>query len=217
MKTVIDRIEEAYKRDRDSWPEKTRIRFHRALKWARRAESESGDVDAEFIFLWISFNAAYARLIEEQSTANERDRYEQFLRLMVVADRKRQLSALLFSDFADSLTRLIENQYVSFDYWQHQLYPDRSISWESEFSKSIRRAEKAVREQDILPYLMIVLSRVQVLRNQIMHGAATYGSGTNREQVRDATHFMRQFVPMMLEIMLVDPEQDWGEVMYPVQ
>jgi hypothetical protein len=167
--------------------------------------------------LWISFNAAYARLIEEQSTANERDRYEQFLRLMVVADRKRQLSALLFSDFADSLTRLIENQYVSFDYWQHQLYPDRSISWESEFSKSIRRAEKAVREQDILPYLMIVLSRVQVLRNQIMHGAATYGSGTNREQVRDATHFMRQFVPMMLEIMLVDPEQDWGEVMYPVQ
>jgi hypothetical protein len=64
---------------------------------------------------------------------------------------------------------------------------------------------------------MIVLSRVHVLRNQIMHGAATYGGGTNREQVQDATHFMRQFVPTMLDIMLSDPDQDWGDVMYPVR
>jgi hypothetical protein len=217
MKTAIEHIEEAYKRERSSWAEQTRVRFHRALKWAKRAEEDAGDADAEFIFLWISFNAAYARVIEERNSTNERGRYEDFLRLLVVADRKKKLSTLLFSSFADSLTRLIANQYVLWEFWQQQLYPENQCDWELELSKSIRRSEKAVREQDIHTYLMIVLSRVHVLRNQIMHGAATYGGGTNREQVQDATHFMRQFVPTMLDIMLSDPDQDWGDVMYPVR
>ena len=34
--------------------------MHRALSWLEKAE-QSDDLDSRFIFLWISFNAAYAK------------------------------------------------------------------------------------------------------------------------------------------------------------
>ena len=36
------------------------MRTHRALSWLNRAEQESEDLDARFIFLWIAFNSAYS-------------------------------------------------------------------------------------------------------------------------------------------------------------
>jgi hypothetical protein len=56
-----------------------------------------------------------------------------------------------------------------------------------------------------------------VLRNQIVHGSATWKSSANREQVQDAAQVMRTIVPLMIDIMMDDPDQDWGEPLYPVQ
>ncbi len=49
------------KRHRELWdylPEALSLRTHRALSWLQRAEQETEDDDARFIFLWIAFNAA---------------------------------------------------------------------------------------------------------------------------------------------------------------
>jgi len=45
---------------RDKFPEALSLRVHRALSWLNRAEQETEDIDAKFIFLWVAFNAAYA-------------------------------------------------------------------------------------------------------------------------------------------------------------
>ena len=45
----------------ETWPETFRVRLHRAISWLARAEGEPDDHDAQFVFLWIAFNAAYAR------------------------------------------------------------------------------------------------------------------------------------------------------------
>ncbi|RLA40362.1 MAG: hypothetical protein DRR42_25985, partial [Gammaproteobacteria bacterium] len=45
---------------RDNFPESLSLRVHRALSWLNRAEQETKDHDARFIFLWVAFNAAYA-------------------------------------------------------------------------------------------------------------------------------------------------------------
>jgi hypothetical protein len=34
---------------------------------------------------------------------------------------------------------------------------------------------------------------------------------------QDTAAFLRQFVPLMIEVMMDDPNQEWGEPMYPVQ
>lgn len=55
-----DSMKSCLKRDAARYPEATRVRIHRALSWLERAEKESKDPDATFIFLWIAFNAACA-------------------------------------------------------------------------------------------------------------------------------------------------------------
>ena len=45
--------------ERVNYPEHLSLRVHRALSWLNRAE-QCQDDDGRFIFLWISFNAAYA-------------------------------------------------------------------------------------------------------------------------------------------------------------
>ena len=67
----------------DTMPEATRIRIHRAISWLARAEAEQGDPDARFLFLWIAFNAAYAREFGKEQT--ERDQLKAYFAAL---DRK---------------------------------------------------------------------------------------------------------------------------------
>jgi len=45
---------------RDTYEESFSIRIHRSLSWLNRAEQEDKDIDAKFIFIWISLNSAYS-------------------------------------------------------------------------------------------------------------------------------------------------------------
>jgi hypothetical protein len=84
-------------------------------------------------------------------------------------------------------------------------------------TNDIRRAHGALHHGDVYTYLRLVLSRLYVLRNQIVHGSATWKSSANRDQVQDAAQVMRTIVPLMIDIMMDDPDQEWGEPLYPVQ
>ena len=62
----------------------------------------------------------------------------------------------------------------------------------------------------------MIFDRLYVLRNQLLHGAATWNSGVNREQVRHGAAILGRLIPEVLEIMLVNHDADWGEIRYPV-
>ena len=62
----------------------------------------------------------------------------------------------------------------------------------------------------------VVLERLYTLRNQLIHGGATYNSKLNRSQLRDACNIMQLLVPIIIDIMLENGEHDWGEIAYPV-
>ena len=218
MQTAIDIVVERYKRERKHWDEIFRTRIHRAVSWLKRANAEDKDPDAAFLFLWISFNAAYARMIEDEVQKGEREKYDRFIGCLVSADRRGRIADLLFNQFSDSLQELIANQYVFHEYWQRQLYPDRDIDWQQQLSFSILNASMYARKRNAYEYLRIVLSRAHVLRNQIVHGASTWGGKTNRKQVQDATAVLRQLVPLMIDVMMDNPVGDeWGDILYPVQ
>ena len=71
-------------------------------------------------------------------------------------------------------------------------------------------ASAALAARDTVTVLSIVLSRIYTLRNQLVHGGATWGSSVNREQMRDCTNFMAKLVPLVIEIMMDHPETLWG-------
>ena len=53
------KLKDKHRSVRDDQEKSLSIRIHRSLSWLGKAEQET-DEDAQFIFLWISFNAAYA-------------------------------------------------------------------------------------------------------------------------------------------------------------
>ena len=51
-----------FKSKKNAFNEDFAIRIHRSLSWLKRSEVEIEDMDAKFIFLWISFNSIYSGL-----------------------------------------------------------------------------------------------------------------------------------------------------------
>lgn len=67
------------------------------------------------------------------------------------------------------------------------------------------------------PKLMsVVFSGLYTLRNQLIHGGATWNGQVNREQVRLGGQIMGDIVPAVLSIMMRHPKVLWGSPSYPV-
>ena len=64
--------------------------------------------------------------------------------------------------------------------------------------------------------LSIVFSRIYTLRNQIMHGGATWNGSVNRDQIRDCVAILADLVPVVIEVMMDHHGALWGEASYPV-
>ena len=64
--------------------------------------------------------------------------------------------------------------------------------------------------------LLVVFDRLYVLRNQLVHGGATWNSSINRAQVKDGAAVLGWLLPVFIDIMLENPDQDWGKPFYPV-
>jgi hypothetical protein len=62
----------------------------------------------------------------------------------------------------------------------------------------------------------IVFDRLYVLRNQIVHGGATWNSAVNRSQVEDGAKLLGLMVPIIIHLMMTSPNQLWGDPCYPV-
>jgi hypothetical protein len=73
-----------------------------------------------------------------------------------------------------------------------------------------------MRHKDTVRILSIVFDRLYVLRNQLLHGGATWNSGTNRHQVRGGTAVLGWLLPIFIDIMMDSPDHDWGRALYPV-
>lgn len=198
----------------DTHEEPSRVRIHRAISWLARAERETDDPDARFVFLWIAFNAAYAKAFgfEESSRAQ----LAAFFSHLLAVDADKRLAGLMFSQFSGPLRTLIANKHVFEPFWRALRDHDSSGHWETQFQSSSRVAMRAVLDGRIDVVLGVVFDRLYVLRNQLVHGGATWNSRANREQVKDGANIMSAVVPVVVELMLDHPGVDFGEILYPV-
>jgi len=194
--------------------EHSRIRLHRALSWLARAEREAEDPDARFIFLWIAFNAAYARQFGNETP--EREQLGRFLAELVRFDTGERLKAAVFGQFSGPIRVLIDNPYVFQPFWNALRDHDSSDAWKIQFEAAKRAALAAVMAGRTEQVLGIVFDRLYVLRNQLVHGGATWNSQVNRGQIRDGAQLMGTLLPIVLQILIEHPELEIGEILYPV-
>ena len=182
------------------------LRMRRATSWLARAEQERDDPDAAFIFCWIAFNAAYSGNI-----AGERRAFKVYFGKILALRDGRVIFSEMSSKFAEAIRKFIPNQYVFPDFWTGDIFQQTDPQvWEPSLDRSISRFHRAIENDNIRDILEELFDRLYVLRNQLIHGGATWQGGVNRSQVRDGAAIMAFLVPHFINLMLDNPTADWG-------
>jgi hypothetical protein len=222
-----DRLKIKQRELREAFPLALTLRVHRALSWLLRAHGEEEDLDTRFILLWIGFNAAYAGDVESAlgdegsssrraSHANERAQFENFFRTLVALDADNRLYDSLWTRFGQEIRVLLDNRYVFAPFWRFHAKQPGGAGWEISFESAKRAAHNALAAGDTPVVLSIVFDRLYVLRNQLLHGGATWNSAANRAQVRDGAALLGHLLPLFIDLMMDNPDEDWAMPLYPV-
>ncbi|WP_244506119.1 HEPN domain-containing protein [Microbulbifer marinus] len=189
--------------------------MHRALSWLCRAE-QCEDVDSAFIFLWISFNAAYAQEIDRTLGIGDQDLFRRFIDRLVDLDTSNDLYSHVWHEFSGSIRLLLDNPFIFHPFWAYQRGEIDAKSWRQSFNSANTAVKASLASSDTKTVLGVIFSRLYTLRNQLVHGGATWQGRVNRDQIRDGMAIMGKLVPSIIEIMMLNPDSFPGDACYPV-
>ena len=199
----------------ETFPDILRERVRRSLSWIGRAEKEieRDDLDAAFIFYWIALDAAYKEgRRESQFEADARNGY---LDKIIGLDTRREVYNLIWREFSGPIRVLLDNKYIFQPFWDYHNGLSEEGNWEYWFERRRREVHDALGKQNTRFILHKMFDRLYTLRNQLMHGGATWNRSVNRDQVRDGTRIIRRLVPLFVDLMMDDPDNNWGNAYYP--
>lgn len=204
-------------------PQRIFLRLYRSLRWLARSEVEPKDakdagfgdgMDARFIFLWIAFNAVYADMEYADNDTPERRVQEKYFNELTKHDRDRRIYDALWNRFSGPIRQLMANRYVFAPYWHYQNGREDHGDWEEKMGNEGKRFKREMGDMETSKVLKRVFDRLYVLRNQLIHGGATWNSSKNRSQVRDGTAILGFLLPIFIDIMIENPGGDWGNHPY---
>lgn len=212
----FDNLKSKQRALRDGFPPNVGLRVHRAISWLGRAERETDDRDAAFIFYWIAFNAAYADDIRQAVASGERNSFEDYFAKLIGLDKEHRIYNAIWEKFSASIRVILDNRFVFQPFWNHLNGMDGYEDWEERLTRSRARTNSALQRRDTHAVLGALFDRLYVLRNQLVHGGATWKSEVNRAQVRDGAAILAFLLPIFIDLMMSSPGTDWGAPFYPV-
>lgn len=218
MTKTFEELKAAHRAVREGQPSDLGLRIHRALSWLDRAERADDDLDIKFTCLWIAFNASYVEGKSDSkiSSHTERGVFFDFFAKINRLDTNGTLYKAFWSNFSGPVRLLMKNQYVFGPFWHHQNGLAGYEDWSERLTNSQKQFHTAFQNADMVLILKLVFDRLYVLRNQLMHGGTTWESSVNRQQITDGSAILAFLVPRLIEIMMVNPDEDWGQPFYPV-
>ena len=139
-----------------------------------------------------------------------------FDRIVAFADAESVVYDTIWSGLRHVIERMLENRYVYEAYWRHRNNPAKDRDWEQRFDRARERATEAIRRTRTKDVLCELFFRLNTLRNQLLHGGATWNSSVNRNQVESGARILSCLVPHFIDVMIEHPDADWGAPRYPV-
>lgn len=213
----FDYLREKLRRLRDQNPADLNLRSHRAVTWLCRSDEVfDTDPDAAFIFAWISFNAAYARDLGNDPSGPARSIFQDFFASLVAADPNGRIAHELWYQHEGLIARLLDNRFIFSPFWRFHNGDASFSDWQERFDRAKEIAREAIERENTPLVLSIIFDRLYVLRNQLIHGGATWGSWVNRSQVTDGTEILHCLMPIFINTMISATDRDWGTAHYPV-
>jgi hypothetical protein len=208
-------LKQRHRMVRDGHPTSLTLRIHRALSWLNRAE-QADDVDGKFIFLWIAFNAAYAQELDDSDRTSDKATFTAFLQKLCDLDTSKRIDDLIWKEFSGSIRALLDNPYVFHLFWEFQRGRIDERDWKDHFASAKKSAQSALASGNTPVLLSVMFNRLYTLRNQLIHGGATWDGKVNRDQLRDCTRLLGRLVPVIIALMMDNPNALWGDAVYPV-
>lgn len=208
-------LKQRHRMVRDGHPTSLTLRIHRALSWLNRAE-QADDVDGKFIFLWIAFNAAYAQELDDSDRTSDKATFTAFLQKLCDLDTSKRIDDLIWKEFSGSIRALLDNPYVFHLFWEFQRGRIDERDWKDRFASAKKSAQSALASGNTPVLLSVMFNRLYTLRNQLIHGGATWDGKVNRDQLRDCTRLLGRLVPVIIALMMDNPNALWGDAVYPV-
>ncbi len=119
----------------------------------------------------------------------------------------------IFPELAEQIRTFVNNKYVYQPFWtHHNKEQGRRQDWERDYNSDIEAAQRAI-SRGHPKVLCELFDRLYTLRNQLLHGGATWKSSVNRNQVGEpGARIMSSLVPHFIEVMIEHPN-DWGPVL----
>jgi hypothetical protein len=216
MKLNYQSLKIRHRNERDNYHINLSLRVHRALSWLARAEKSSDDQDAQYIFLWISFNAAYANEFDVSRSLTEQKKFNDFLSHLCELDKEGLIYELVWTEFTGSIRVLLDNKYIFKPFWDYSNGEISKEDWQAKFNHEKKIINKALGSKNTSLVLNIIFSRLYTLRNQLLHGGSTWNSQVNRDQIRDGVNILAKIVPAVISIMMSNSNILWGDPCYPV-
>ncbi len=221
---TLAELDELYHAQRVYFSESLRLCIHRSLSWLKKAATLNTDPDLQFITSWIAFNALYGRQMNQSTDdkplelqGRERLGFKRFLIKLCGQDDAYIIYDTLWIGYAQSIRTLLNNRYTYQTYWNYlrgQVSADElDILWQ----ENQRLVHQALSHRNSGLLSGLLFDRIYTLRNQLLHGAATYQSQVNRAQIKDSCRILGMLIPAFIQIMLHHYHAfDDGLMLYPV-
>ena len=139
-----------------------------------------------------------------------------FWRKLHQLDGDKLLDGLVWQAFSGPIRQLLDNPYVFESFWSFQRGEIAEDEWKLRLSKGKKAAASLLASGNTAELLGLMFQRIYTLRNQLMHGGATWDSEVNRSQLRDCVNLLGKLVPVVITIMINNPQATWGDAVYPV-
>jgi len=205
----FNQLKKMHRELRDAYEESFSIRIHRSLSWLKRSEQEDKDMDAKFIFIWIALNSAYSIHLDGYKNSGDEQLRSDFFTTLI-KNGQNSVHEIIYERFSQEVRSILNNEYILTSFWSDK------DNWEVKLKNEKKEVQDSLRDRNQTHYILTILfRRLYVLRNQIFHGGSTWQGKLNRQQVKDGANLLSYLVPVMLEVMMENPNNDWGILAYP--
>ena len=205
-----------YRKDGD---DNLNLRLRRSVSWLQRAEefhyAGRPDPDMAFTCYWFAFNALYAQN-PHTSGQGEKASFKAFFETVIGYDDKckRTILAEIQGNLSKPIRVLMGNVYAFESFWRYYNDVPGYANWEVDLEEAKRKVNKDIDEQNVNEVLSVLFERLYVIRNQIVHGNATWNGGRNYDQLRDGANIMASLVPQLITSVMNNREMKLGRPYY---
>lgn len=232
LRKMLDAIDLPVQPGHRSERAENHTRMDRAISWLECHDACPEDKpDERFLFLWIAFNAAYGAddhlKLRNESKPNDHKKFDDFLHIVVKHDKGSRLADFIRAH-TKSLREIMETRFLFIDFWRGEYSNADRSTWKKYFEETQDSMKRALRDVssgrgknfDFVTVLGFAFDRLYTLRNQLIHGNASWRDKYNRSSLKVGNAVLGSCIPVILEIMLAatakNPDMLWGgRVAYP--